>query len=168
MAEHMRWHYEHRWEDSVFCHRSDDAAWEHFDNKYPNIVVEPRNITLGLCADGFNPYTLSSRSYSIWPVMVTPYNFSPEIYMTTPFMFLICVIPGPKNSKNKIDVYLQPLIDELKELWDVGIETCDISMGTTFQMKATLMWAINNFPVYGMLSGWSTSAQLACPVCVMQ
>ena len=60
----------------------------------------------------------------------------PEMCMTTPFMFLTCVIPGPKNPKNKIDVYLQPLFDELKELWDVGVETYDISTGHTFQMKA--------------------------------
>ena len=49
--------------------------------------------------------------------------------MTAPFMFLTCAIPEPKNSKNKIDVYLQSLIDVLKELWDVRIETYNMSMG---------------------------------------
>ena len=112
---------------------------------------------LDLCADGLNCYNLSSRSYSIWLVVVTPYNLPPEMCMTTSFMFLTCVIPRPKNPKNKIDVYLQPLVDELKELWDVGVETYDISTGRTFQMKATLMWTINDFPIYGMLSGWSTN-----------
>ena len=53
---------------------------------------------------------------------------------------------SPKNLKNKIDVYLQSLIDELKELWDVGIETYEISMGQTFQIKAALRWTINDFP----------------------
>ena len=86
--------------------------------------------------------------------------------MTTPFMFLTCVNPGPKNPKNKIDVYLQPLVDELKELWDVGVETYDISMGRTFQMKVALMWTINDFFAYGKLSGWSTNGQLACPICM--
>jgi len=84
--------------------------------------------------------------------------------MTIPFMFLTCVIPDPKNLKNIIDVYLQPLIDELKELLDVGIEAYDISTGTIFQMKAALKWIINDFPAYGILSGWSTNGQLACPV----
>jgi len=125
-------------------------------------------VRLGLYADGFNPYTLSSRSYSIWPVVVTPYNLPPEMCMTTPFMFLTCVIPGPKNPKNKIDVYFPSLVDELKELWDVQVETYDISTGHTFQMKAALMWTINDFPAYEMLSGWSTNRQLACPVCMKQ
>ena len=106
-----------------------------FDNKYPNFVAESRNVKLGLCADRFNPYTLSSRSYLIWLVIVTPYNSPPEMCMTTPFMFLTCIILGPKNSKNKINVYLQPFIDELKELWDIRVETYDISMGQT-KMKA--------------------------------
>ena len=55
-------------------------------------------------------------------------------------MFLTCVIAETKNPKNKTDVYLQHLIEKLKELWDVGIEMYDISMDKTFQMKAILMW----------------------------
>jgi len=115
-SEHMRWHYEHRREDSVLYHPSDETACKHFGTKYPEFAAELRNVRLGLCADRFNPYILSSRSYSIWPVVVTPYNLPLEMCMTIPFMFLTCVISGPKNSKNKIDVYLQPLVDELKEL----------------------------------------------------
>jgi len=29
-----------------------------------------------------------------------------------------------------------------------------------------LMWTINDFPAYGMLSGWSTHGKLACPYCM--
>ena len=88
--------------------------------------------------------------------------------MTTPFMFLTCVISDPKNPKNKIDVYWQPLIDELKELWEVGVKTYDVSTGHTFQMKVALMWTINECPAYGMLSGWTTNGQLVCPVFMKQ
>ena len=63
----------------------------------------------------------------------------------------------PKNPKNKIDVYLQPLVEDLKKLWDVGIETYDISTGQTFQMNAALMWTINDFSAYRMLSERSTN-----------
>jgi len=88
--------------------------------------------------------------------------------MTTPYMFLSCIIPGPTNPKNRIDVYLQPLIDELKMLWDVGVDTFDVSCGKTFKLHAALMWTINDFPTYGMLSGWSTHGLLACLVCMHQ
>jgi len=61
-------------------------------------------VRLGLCADGFTPFAQSERPYSIWPVVVTPYNLPPDMCMTTPYMFLTCIIPGPTNSKNKICV----------------------------------------------------------------
>ena len=37
------------------------------------------------------------------------------------------LIPSPMNPENDIDVYLQPLIEELKELWEKGIVTYDAS-----------------------------------------
>lgn len=33
-------------------------------------------------------------------------------------------------------------------------------------MKATLLWAISDFPTYGMLSAWSTHGKFACPYCM--
>jgi len=60
---------------------------------------------------------------------------------------------------------LQPLIEELKELWEQGVETYDAYSGDKFQLYAALLWTINDFPAYGMLSGWSTKGKLACPIC---
>ena len=54
------------------------------------------------------------------------------------------LIPGPHSLGREIDVYLRSLIDELKELWHDGIKTYD------FKMHATILWTINNFPVYGI------------------
>lgn len=42
-------------------------------------------------------------------------------------MFLIVILSGPHNPKQKIDVYLQPLIKELTFLWETGVEAFDIS-----------------------------------------
>jgi hypothetical protein len=33
-------------------------------------------------------------------------------------------------------------------------------------MRAALMWTINDFPVYEMVSGWRTHGKLACPYCM--
>jgi len=73
------------------------------------------------------------------------------------------LIPGPESPGNAIDVYLQPLIDELKELWKTGVCTFDASTKQNFMLHATLLWTINDFPAYGNLSGWSTKRKLACP-----
>ncbi|XP_071721863.1 uncharacterized protein [Rutidosis leptorrhynchoides] len=164
-AQHMRWHYEHKRPEGVMCHPSDGKAWKHFDKVHQIFSEDPRNVRLGLCADGFNPYGIGASSYSCWPVVVTPYNMPPHMCLTAPFMFLTCVILGPKNPKALIDVYLQLLIDELKILWE-GVPTYDISTNQNFLMKAALMWTINDFPAYGMLSGWSTAGVFACPHCM--
>jgi hypothetical protein len=55
------------------------------------------------------------------------------------------------------------LIDDLKRLWE-DVVTYDISRKRNFTMKANLMWTINDFPAYEMLSGWGTHGKLACPI----
>ena len=81
-------------------------------------------------------------------------------------MFLTMLITGPNNPKGKIDVFIQPLIEELKSLWSVGVQTYDVVKKKNFNMRAALMWTINNFPGYSMMSGWSTIGKTICPHCI--
>jgi len=81
-------------------------------------------------------------------------------------MFLSMVILGSSSPGRNIDVCLRPLIDELTQLRSSGALTYDISRKQNFVMRATLMWTINDFPAYGMVSGWSTHGKLACPYCM--
>lgn len=71
-------------------------------------------------------------------------------------------------QKNKIDVYLQPLIDDLKLLWNSGVMTYEVSLKQNFFMKACLLWTISDFLAYKMLSGWMTMGKLACLICMEQ
>ena len=59
--------------------------------------------------------------------------------MKQPFFILSVLIDGPKGSGNKIDVYLQPLIEELNELWERGVLTYDASKKEMFQHHAALL-----------------------------
>ncbi|KAI5353040.1 hypothetical protein L3X38_005932 [Prunus dulcis] len=34
-----------------------------------------------------------------------------------------------------------------------------------FTLRASVMWTVNDFPLYAMVSGWSTKGYMACPVC---
>ncbi|WJX83272.1 hypothetical protein P8452_65944 [Trifolium repens] len=168
-ARKMTWHSENvekRRSSGELRHPSDGLAWKYFDQVNPGFASDPRNVRLGLCSDGFTPYTqVSATPYSCWPVIVTPYNLPPEMCMSKPYMFLAAVIPGPSSPTAGVDIYLQPLIDDLKRLWE-GVVTYDISRKKNFKMKAALMWTINDFPAYGMLSGWGTHGKLACPICM--
>ncbi|XP_038711782.1 uncharacterized protein LOC120005976 [Tripterygium wilfordii] len=46
------------------------------------------------------------------------------------------------------------------------IVTYDVSMKENFILRVALMWTINDFPAYGMLSRWTTQGKLACPYCM--
>ncbi|XP_050222348.1 uncharacterized protein LOC126672441 [Mercurialis annua] len=160
---HMTWHAEHEMEDGKMCHLSDSPDWKRFSELHKDFADVTRNIRLGLCTDGFQPFGSFGSSYSSWPVIVMPYNLPPGMCMKDEFMFLTILVPGPRNPKNTMDIFLQPLIAELNQLWESGIRTYDIHKRQNFQMKAALMWTINDFPAYSMMSGWSTSGRLACP-----
>ena len=68
-------------------------------------------------------------------------------------LILSLVIPGPKSLGIAIDVYLQPLVEELRELWDVGVEVYDASSKNVFQLCAALMWIVHDFPAYADVLG---------------
>nr|GEV27426.1 hypothetical protein [Tanacetum cinerariifolium] len=66
-AKEMTWH------DTRKCtnhgkmkHPIDARAWKKFDSRYLDFVAEPRNVRLGLAANGFNPFGNLSQSYSMW------------------------------------------------------------------------------------------------------
>ncbi|KAL0361812.1 UNVERIFIED_CONTAM: hypothetical protein Sradi_3865700 [Sesamum radiatum] len=86
--------------------------------------------------------------------------------MSSEYMFLTIVIPGPSHPKRLIDVYMEPLIEELQNLWHVGILTRDSARDETFTMRAALMWTMNDLPVYGMVFGWSFVGVMRCSVCM--
>ena len=98
-ASHMTWHHTNEKVDGVMSHPSDAEAWKQFDMTYSDFTGEPRNIRFGLCADGFSPHGQYGKTYSCWPVIVSPYNLPPEMCMKSPYMFLSLIYPGPTNPK---------------------------------------------------------------------
>jgi len=165
-ATHMKWHAVKRTKDGVLRHPADGDTWKSFDAHYPNFAKDPRNVRLGLSSDGFNPFGNMSTAHSTWPVLLVPYNLPPWMCMKQPYFMLSLIIPGPSSLGMNIDVYLQPLIAELKQLWDVGVQTFDVSLKKKFMLRAALMWTINDLPAYRDLSGWSTKGKKACPCCM--
>ncbi|GJQ99260.1 hypothetical protein Tco_0522245 [Tanacetum coccineum] len=164
-ASLMNWHQQERKKDGKLRHPADGLAWKDFDQRYPEFSSDPRNVRLGIASDGFNPFRTMNVSYSIWPVFVIPYNLPPWYVMKQSNFILSLLIPGPKGPGNKIDVYMQPLIKELEDLWEKGVETFDVATKQMFCLKAAVHSTISDFPGYANLSGWSTKGEYACPVC---
>ncbi|GJV12494.1 transposon protein, CACTA, En/Spm sub-class [Tanacetum coccineum] len=72
---------------------------------------------------------------------------------------------SPKQPSNDIDVYLSPLIKDMKTLWKPGVEMYDAYMKEKFHLHAMIFCTINDFPAYDNLSGYHTKGKQAYPVC---
>lgn len=165
IASLMKWHDEKRTKDGFMRHPADSPAWHTFDYHHPDFAKDARNVRLGLATDGFNPFKTMNVSHSTWPVILIPYNLPPGDCMKKSHLMLSLLVPGPTEPGNNLDIYLQPLIAELKELFEFGINTYDASARENFQMRAAILWTISDFPGLAAISGWSTKGQYACPIC---
>ncbi|GJR41163.1 gag-pol polyprotein [Tanacetum coccineum] len=139
-AKEMTWHATGKCiEPGKMQHPVDDRAWKKFDTR---------------------------QSYNMWPVILKTYNLPPWLCMKESYLMLTLLIPCPESPGKDIDVYLRPLIDDLKNLWALkGVETKDVATGQKFNMRAMVLWTINDFPARSSLSGWSGQGYMACPTC---
>ncbi|KAJ0463346.1 putative Transposase-associated domain-containing protein [Helianthus annuus] len=164
-AKLLRWHSEKRVSDGKLRHFADSPQWRNIDSKYPEFGREMRNIRFGLSSDGINPFGNMSSRHSTWPVLLCIYNLPPWLCMKRKYIMMSLLIQGPRQPGNDIDVYLSPLIDDLKTLWSSGVNVYDAYKKEHFQLRAMVMCTISDFPAYGNLSGYTTKGKKACPVC---
>ncbi|CAL2247277.1 unnamed protein product [Prunus armeniaca] len=151
--------------DGQMSHLADSLSWKLVDDKWSEFGKEPRNLRLAVSSDGFNPHSSLSSKYNCWPVILVTYNLPPWLCMKRKFMMLTSLISGPKQPGNDIEVYLEPLIDDLKSLWDGIRGVYDAHIAEYFTLRGVLLWTINDFPTYGNLSSCVVKGYKACPIC---
>ena len=161
----MRWYIEKRVNDGILRHLVDSQEWKKFDLKHREFALEPRNVRLGLATYGFNPFGNMNNKYSIWPVLLISYNLLPWLVMKEPYFMMSLLIPGSNPLGNELDVFLRPLVDELKKLWEDGARTYDASCGMHFQMCAALLWTIYDYHGFSNVSEWRTEGYHTCYTC---
>ena len=74
------------------------------------------------------------------------------------------LIPGPSSPGKDFDLFLEPLIEELLELWK-GVVTHDALSGKKFKLRAIVLWCIHDYPALSTLSGRTTKGYYACIYC---
>ncbi|XP_031127651.1 uncharacterized protein LOC116029751 [Ipomoea triloba] len=164
-AKNLTWHADQKISDGKLRHPADSRQWTTFDNAFLEFGHELRYLRLGLCTDGMNLHGNLSSKHSSWPVMLVIYNLPPWLCMKRKYILLCLMIYGPKQPGNDIDVFLAPLIEDLKSLWDEGALVFDAYRKESFKLHAMLFCTINDFPAYGNLSGYSVKGHKACPIC---
>lgn len=162
ISEELRWHATRRKTDGVLRHPADSQAWRTIDNEFPEIANDPRNLRLGISADGVD-VNRGNRHHSVWPVLSVIYNLPPWLCMKRKFIMLSVLISGYPG--NDIDVFLEPLVDDLQLLFETGVDTYDASTKQIFNLRAVVLWTINDYPALGTLCGCPTSGYKGCVVC---
>ncbi|EAY97045.1 hypothetical protein OsI_18969 [Oryza sativa Indica Group] len=74
------------------------------------------------------------------------------------------LIPGPTSPGKDFDLFLEPLIEELLELW-IGVSTYDAFSARKFNLRAAVLWCIHDYPALSTLSGRTTKGYYACIHC---
>jgi len=153
-AKNLRWHADGRKKDQLLKHPADSPEWKTIDNLHKSFGNEDRNLRLGLCTDGMNPFGTLSSKHSTWPVLLVIYNLPPWLCMKRKHIMLSLLIPGPRQPGNDIDVYLAPLVDDLLKIWNEGVSVYDAYANEIFKLRGIILFTINDFPAYGNLSGY--------------
>ncbi|XP_074373660.1 uncharacterized protein LOC141714010 [Apium graveolens] len=166
-SKDLTWHDRERLKDGKLRHPADAQTWKEVDARWPDFSSDPRNLRLALSSDGFNPFRSCNLDYSCWPVLMSIYNLPPWLCMKRKYIMLCLLISGPTQPGNDIDVFLQPLIDDLKKLWH-GKQVYDAYKNEQFLLRGILLWTISDYPPYGNLSGNIIKGYNGCPICVDQ
>jgi hypothetical protein len=82
-------------------------------------------------------------------------------------MMLTILVSEPKQPGDRIDVYMRPLVDDLKILWKPDVpEVWDEYRREEFTVHAILFTTINDNTAHRNLSSQSKRKGAACPRCL--
>ncbi len=160
-AKLVRWHATERRNDGMLRHPADSIEWRNIDRKHKDFAADPRNMRICLCTDGMNPFGDMSSTHSTWPVLIANYNLPPWLCFKRKYIMLCLLIQGPRQPGNDIDVFLEPVIDDLEILWKEGVETWDAYGQENFKLRVLLFCTINDYPALGNLSGQTIKGKKA-------
>ena len=105
-----------------------------------------RNVRFALSTDGMNTFSDLSSSHSTLPVILTFYNLPPYLCLKRRYLLLTMLISGPKQPGNDIYVFLEPLMEDMKMLWEEGVKMMDAFVKKEFTLKAIIFVTITDYP----------------------
>jgi hypothetical protein len=100
-----------------------------------------------------NPFAERSSKHNTWPVILTIYNLPPWLCHKRKYLLLTILISGPTQPSVDMDVFLEPLIEDLKKLWEEGVAMWNEFRREPFTLKAMIFVTINDYLALFSLSG---------------
>jgi hypothetical protein len=116
-SELVRWHSKMRRKiNEEIQHPTDGTQWKKFDLQYNPFGSESRNIRFALSTDGMNPFGENRTVHSTWPVILAMYNLPTWLCHKRKYLILSIHIQCPKQVGVDIDVFLEPLMEDMAKL----------------------------------------------------
>jgi hypothetical protein len=64
-----------------------------------------------------NPFGEMTNTYGTWPMIVSLYNIPLWLCNKRKYLIMTTLISRPKQVAIDIDVFLEPLMDDMQKLW---------------------------------------------------
>jgi hypothetical protein len=81
------------------------------------------------------------------------YNLPSWLCHNRKYLLLTTLISGPKQAGIDIDIFLEPLMEDIQKLWEHGVNVCDEYKKEHFNLKAIIFCTINENPTCLALTG---------------
>lgn len=131
----------------------DGRVWSEFISyKSEPFLSEP--LSLGLIInniDWFQPY--KHVNYSVGAIYLVILNLSRNVRYKRENMILVGILPGPKEPSRDINSYLQPLVDELLDLWKGVLFSNVYGFSCQKQVRCALLCASTDIPAGRKICG---------------
>lgn len=96
----MTWWVDNRSIDGTMRNVADSPAWRHVDEQFTDFAGDARNLRLILSADGVNPFSFKTTTWSTWPVLIFIANLPPWAMTKKFFILLTLLISGPSAHRH--------------------------------------------------------------------
>jgi len=142
-----------RKDDGKLRHLAEAKQWTNFDKKYLDFAIDPWNVRFALSTDGMNPFGERSSTHSTWPMILIIYNLPSYLCQKRKYLLLTILISGPTQPGVGVDVFLEPLMQDMQTLWEVDVDMIYAFRKETFTLRALIIVIINDYPALFSLSG---------------
>jgi hypothetical protein len=82
--------------------------------------------------------------HSTWPVIICTYNIPQWLCHKRKYLQLTTLISGPKEAGVDIDVFLEPLMEDMQKLQEHGVNVWDEYKKEHFNLKVIILCTIND------------------------
>ena len=152
----------------MLCDIYDGQVWKDFQfvNGVP-FLAAPHNLALMLNIDWFRPY--KHTPYSVGAIYIVITNLSRSMRFKKENLILVGIVPGPGEPPIHMNTYLDPLVEELKVLWEDGIQVTSPEFPHPVTLRAALICSACDIPACRKVLGfYGHMSKMGCSKCTKE